>query len=172
MTPAERYHILLMAILDHAASYGYGDVDPLLILAQSALESANFTSRRIEEDFNAFGMRMPAQRPTTAMPGPGGFARYHSLEDSVVDYFMRQRYFDVDGSSVSAYVASTMDPAHPYAQEGQSYVDAWLRKYAGSDPDDVAWTNILDEFEVVGTAPGGQSAVLLFLALGLAATMK
>lgn len=167
MTPDQRRDTLLYAVLDHAGAYGFGDVDPLLILAQSALETANFTSRRIVEDNNAFGMKMPAVRPTTATgSGAGGFAAYASLEDSVLDYFERQRYFGVSGASTAAYIATTMDPAHPYAQEGQDYIDGWISRYSGTGPDDVAWTVTLDELEVVGRDPGKGNGIMLALLVG------
>lgn len=108
--------------------YGYVNLDPLLVLAQSAFETANFTSRLIVEQRNAFGMRQPSQRPTLSTgAGPTGFATYATIADSVEDYFMRQRYFGVvDSMLAETYIQSTL--ASGYSGEDH-YASAWLAKY-------------------------------------------
>lgn len=165
MTPTERRDTIFFSILDNAHAFGYGGIDPMLILAQSALETANFTSRRIEEDNNAFGLKQPEQRPTMSIgPGAGGFATYATLNDSVLDYFMRQKYFNVSGASDAAYIATTMQPPYAYAEEGQAYIDAWLAKFGGTDPHDIAWTVGLAEFEFVHTRNSGLWIGLLLVA--------
>ena len=108
--------------------FGYVDLDPLLVLAQSAFETADFTSRLIVEQNNAFGMRQPVQRPTTSTgAGPTGFATYATLADSVEDYFLRQQYFGVvDSMLAETYVQSTL--ASGYSGEDH-YASAWIAKY-------------------------------------------
>lgn len=142
MTPDQRRDAVFYAILDEQARFGYPELDPMLVLAQSALETGNFTSNLIATQNNAFGMKMPQQRETMAThAGPSGFAVYASLQDSVIDYFMRQRYFGIPDGTASEYIEATMSEPYAYAEEGQAYIDAWREKYTGED---VAWTVDLD----------------------------
>jgi len=178
MTPDQRGTALFFAILDFAPAYGFDAVDPYLILAQSSLETGGFTSRRIVEDNNAFGMRDPEQRETRSLgPGPGGFATYATLEDSVQDYFMRQRYFNVlNTANAEAYVDSTMSEPYPYAEEGSGYIDAWLGLYADAadgGTEDYAWTVLLDPVDIYPedrpseASAGVLGALLLLLVLSM-----
>lgn len=138
--PEDRAAAIMTAAYYLGPVYGYVDLDPLLVLAQSAFETGNFTSRLIVEQRNAFGMRQPAQRPTTSTgAGPTGFATYETLADSVEDYFIRQAYFNVPDSMLAeTYIQGTL--ASGYSSEAH-YGAAWLNKYreliqAGAPPVD------------------------------------
>lgn len=149
-------------------AYGFVNLDPLLVLAQSALETGNFTSRMIAEDNNAFGMRQPTQRPTTSLgAGPSGFARYASLADSVQDYFIRQDYFNViDSMLAETYVQSTM--ASGYTNE-PGYPGAWIDLYHQLIVDGPPVADPVDPGPVADTGGnGGALALLLLGALAIA----
>lgn len=175
MTPTERAREVFEAITRYADEYGYGDIDPHVFLAQSALESGNWTSRRAVEDNNVFGMKHPSQRPTTsAGAGAGGFATYASPTDSVEDYFMRQRYFNVPGDvSASGYMQATQSGQYPYAEEGADYITAWNRTYLEMMTDQGEYAEdggsiLLDEVTVSPSqASASGMGMLLLVATGL-----
>lgn len=128
MTPNERRWIVLRAIEDHAASFGYSLVPSVLILGQAELESGGFTSNLAVNANNVFGMRMPTVRDTTAIgsvtaEGGAAFAKYASLSDAVKDYFMRQRNFNIPNTAdVEQYIAATVESG--YATD-PDYSDKW-----------------------------------------------
>ena len=51
-------------------------------------ESGNFKSRIFREQNNAFGMRLPRRRQTTAIGKNRGYAIYKDWYDSVYDYWL------------------------------------------------------------------------------------
>jgi len=63
---------------------------PHIVLAQAKLESANFTSKIFKQNNNMFGMKMPKQRPTSAIGEENGFAVYRDWIDCVYDYMLYQ----------------------------------------------------------------------------------
>ena len=66
---------------------------PYIVLAQSKLETGNFTSKVFRENNNLFGMREAKQRITTAKGTENNHAFYHSWYESVLDYsFYQCRY--------------------------------------------------------------------------------
>lgn len=158
--PEDRAAAIMTAAYYLGPLYGYVDLDPLLVLAQSAFETGDFTSRLIVEQKNAFGMRQPEVRETTSIgEGPTGFATYATLADSVEDYFMRQRYFAVPDSMLAeTYIQRTL--ASGYSSETH-YAAAWLNKYrqliqAGAPP---------IEPPVAATGSGAALALLVGFAL-------
>jgi flagellum-specific peptidoglycan hydrolase FlgJ len=104
---------------------GYGRIDPALIVAQSVLETGWFTSPVFREGNNAFGLRLPRIRPTTAIGTFQGHAAYNSLADCVHDYFLRQRYFGISNGPL--YVDDTIRSG--YATDPR-YRLKWLDLYA------------------------------------------
>lgn len=104
---------------------GYGRIDPALIVAQSVLETGWFTSPVFREGNNAFGLRLPRIRPTTAIGSLYGHAAYASVSDCIRDYFYRQLYFGV--SNGPKYVDDTI--ASRYAAD-PGYRLKWLDLYA------------------------------------------
>jgi flagellum-specific peptidoglycan hydrolase FlgJ len=63
---------------------------PDVVLAQTILESGNFSSKVAKQNNNLFGMRMPKIRETTAIGQRYGYARYYNWKDSVKDYKLWQ----------------------------------------------------------------------------------
>jgi uncharacterized FlgJ-related protein len=66
---------------------------PYIVLAQSKLETGNYTSKIFKENNNLFGMREAKQRITTAVGTEHNHAYYHTWHESVLDYaFYQCRY--------------------------------------------------------------------------------
>lgn len=65
---------------------------PHIVLAQAKLESGGFKSKIFRKNNNMFGMRMPKQRPTTAIGENNGFALYRDWIDCLYDYCLYQAY--------------------------------------------------------------------------------
>jgi flagellum-specific peptidoglycan hydrolase FlgJ len=63
---------------------------PDIVLAQTILESGNYSSKVAKQNNNLFGMRMPKVRQTTAIGQRYGYARYYNWKDSVKDYKLWQ----------------------------------------------------------------------------------
>lgn len=67
---------------------------PQVVFAQAILETGSFTSYVFKTNNNLFGMKMPGVRPTVAKKPAkkGGYAKYTSWQESVVDYSLYQSY--------------------------------------------------------------------------------
>ena len=76
---------------------------PHIVLAQAKLESGGFKSKIFKQNHNMFGMRLPKQRPTTAIGEENGFAVYRDWVDCLYDYALYQ-----------AYAMSTVDDESEY----------------------------------------------------------
>ena len=63
---------------------------PHIVLAQSKLETGNFTSKVFKENNNLFGMREAKQRITTARGTENNHAYYHTWYESVLDFSFHQ----------------------------------------------------------------------------------
>lgn len=109
------------AVARHAQRYGYGFVPVTVIVAQAALESAHFSSAIFRENRNAFGLKEPRIRPTTATGTNRGHATYESVDACIVDYFLRQRYFRIPATV--DYMARTVESG--YATE-PTYAARWI----------------------------------------------
>lgn len=70
--------------------YRVGILHPEIAIAQSILETGNFTSNLFKKNNNLFGMKHPRQRSTTSKGEVNGHAFYSSWEDSVLDYKLWQ----------------------------------------------------------------------------------
>lgn len=67
---------------------------PHIVLAQSILESGNYSSAIFVENNNPFGMKLAKNRPTTALGIRRGHAYYSSIREAVIDYaFMQASYY-------------------------------------------------------------------------------
>lgn len=86
--------------LDESAAEIYGYIldagfDPetaKIITAQAAHETGGFTSTIYHVNKNAFGMKLPKVRKTTAIGENRGHAVYESLADSVNDFYLWYTY--------------------------------------------------------------------------------
>ncbi len=66
---------------------------PHIVLAQSQLETSNYTSPIFKENRNLFGMKIATKRPTTNKGEENGHAYYDNWRESVVDYaFLQAAY--------------------------------------------------------------------------------
>jgi len=63
---------------------------PHIVLAQSKLETGNFTSKVFKEGNNLFGMREAKQRITTALGTENNHAFYETWMESVYDFSFHQ----------------------------------------------------------------------------------
>ena len=92
---------------------------PYIVLAQSKLETGNFTSKIFRENNNLFGMREAKQRITTAQGTENNHAYYHSWQESVLDYaFYQCRY--LSGISTEAQYFNYLKQSYA---EDTSYVN-------------------------------------------------
>lgn len=76
---------------------------PNIVLAQSILESGNFTSNVFKENNNPFGMKIPLNRATTAKGIKNGHAYYSSIREAVIDYAFLQAYYYKEAKSEDDY---------------------------------------------------------------------
>ena len=66
---------------------------PHIVLAQSQIETGNFTSNIFRQNHNLFGMKEAKQRMTTAKGTKRGHAHFDTWKESVLDYaFFQCRY--------------------------------------------------------------------------------
>jgi hypothetical protein len=65
---------------------------PHIVLAQTKIETGNFTSKIFKQNHNLFGMKKARIRPTTSLGIKRGHAYYDCWESSVEDYGYYQAY--------------------------------------------------------------------------------
>ncbi len=65
---------------------------PHIVLAQTKIETGNFTSKIFKQNNNLFGMKKARTRPTTSLGIKRGHAYYDCWESSVEDYGYYQAY--------------------------------------------------------------------------------
>ena len=83
----------------------------IYIACQFALESKFGTSRLAKEQNNIAGMKSPKARPTTCIDNSDTFAKYSSIENCVIDYFLCLAYHKTirfDFVSIPRFIASVM----------------------------------------------------------------
>jgi flagellum-specific peptidoglycan hydrolase FlgJ len=148
---------LVAAVERYAMANGFGAVPLGLVLAQSALESAWWSSDVYVNGRNAFGLRLPRRRPTVAVGEYAGHARFSSVADSARDYWERQRAFGIPNTGNPAeYVAATVASGYATATNyGAAWLNVYRDRFADYDPPALV-------------ADGGPIVVALGLALFLA----
>jgi uncharacterized FlgJ-related protein len=70
-----------------------------LIASIAGFESGNFDSYVYINNNNAFGLRMPKVRKTTAIEDRGGYAYYKNLSDSISDFILWFKQYDKEPKS-------------------------------------------------------------------------
>ena len=81
-----------------------GIVAPVVVMAQSRLETGNYLSQLCLEANNLFGMNFPLVRSTTATGSTEyGFAAYASWYDSVKDMKLFQEWYQQRGRDLTDY---------------------------------------------------------------------
>jgi len=125
---ATRKALIIDAINQLRPVHGYDLVPVNLILAQSALETGHWTSNLIETVNNAFGMKHPRVRPTTSAGATSaGFAIYPDLCNSVEDYLLRQKNFNIPNTANPVeYITATVNSGYA---EDPNYASKWLALY-------------------------------------------
>lgn len=106
--------------------YGYGAIDTKLIYAQAVHETGNFTSDIFKENKNLFGMRKPTRRKNFVSGENRGHAVFKSLFNSVRDYFLRQKEFNIPKVDNDAFIKKTV--ASGYAEDPE-YFFRWTGQY-------------------------------------------
>lgn len=76
---------------------------PHIVLAQSKLETGNFTSLVFKENNNLFGMKEAKVRVTTNMGTKNGHAVYDNWKNSVIDYALWQSSYLYHAKSEDVY---------------------------------------------------------------------
>lgn len=78
---------------------------PDVALAQSMLETGNFTSDIFKENNNLFGMKHPSVRSTVSKGPNRGHASYNNWQDSVKDYKLWQDFYHKYTGSKGQFLA-------------------------------------------------------------------
>jgi len=118
------YIFLSVHILKYV--YGFRKISTKLIYAQFYHETANFQSQVFTQNKNVSGMREAKIRKNTALGSRLNHAYYKSVFHSIVDYFLRQKYFNINSSNDEQYISSTVNSN--YAEDTQ-YQTKWLNIY-------------------------------------------
>lgn len=75
-------------IFKYLVKLGFQPGTAMLITAQAAHETGNFTSDIFNYNNNPFGMKFPKVRETTAIGQARGFAVYDDIQTAVADYWL------------------------------------------------------------------------------------
>jgi hypothetical protein len=107
---------------------------PHIVLAQSKLETGNFTSKIFKEGNNLFGLKEAKQRITTAKGTENNHAYYHTWYESVLDYSFYQ----------CKYLSNLNTEEHYFQYLSQSYAEN--PKYVSILKDMINRENLKDRF--------------------------
>lgn len=81
-----------------------GIIAPVIVMAQSRLETGNFQSELCTGHNNLFGMKKARRRPTTALGATeNDYASYRSWYDSVKDMKLFQQWYLSKGRDMTDY---------------------------------------------------------------------
>lgn len=103
--------------------FGFGAIDTKVIYCQAYHESGGFKSTIFHENNNCFGMKEPSIRPSTATGTNRGHATYKTVKDCLVDFFLRQSYFKINGTDSILFMHETVQSG--YAEDPQ-YLIRWV----------------------------------------------
>lgn len=132
-------------------------VNPFLIYSQAVHETGNFTSAIYKENNNLFGMKQARVRENTATGENRGHATYNSLFDSVIDYILRQKNFNIKAQlfQTEIYINDTFNSGYA---EDTSYMTKWRNLYKSINP---MYKYLL--YALIVLLPFGFIAFLLYL---------
>jgi len=140
-TSAQVRDAILGYLEANKASFGYPNVPAVVMLAQSALETGNWTSSAMWNHNNVFGMHANSRNYANhTWVGDGGatLAGYEDIYASCGDYLARQRQFHIpDGDGVD-YMQATVDSG--YAAD-PDYLSKWAAKVLELSGEPVAETS-------------------------------
>lgn len=128
-------------IYNTVISQGYSGNSAKILISQAKVETGNFTSNVFKTDNNAFGMKMPSVRKTTASrkstivmksEGSTPYAHYESLADSVKDVLLWLKNFKINIDAipnVEVYAATIKNKG--YFGAALSDYQKGMKKYFG-----------------------------------------
>lgn len=102
--------------------HGFYKISVKTIYAQAKHETGNFTSSIFENNKNLFGMRQAFIRPRTVEGTKSNHAYYKSHSQSIVDYFLRQKYYKVSTASDNEFMSDTIQSNYA---EDTKYLQKW-----------------------------------------------
>jgi hypothetical protein len=102
--------------------YGFTQVSTKCLYAQALHETGDFKSVVFRENKNLFGMREPKVRKTRAIGSNKSHAVFKNHCESIIDYFLRQKYFNIPNSTDSLYMLNTVKSNYA---EDKKYLQKW-----------------------------------------------
>ena len=128
-------------VYNTARANGLGDVVSKLIVSQATHESGNFSSSLFKRANNAFGMTIPRKRKSPYITGsagqqpdgPGNYAKYDSLQDSVLDLIHWHKYNRTDWTKIEgpATYAAYLKSKGYYGDTQQNYQSRLYEYFKG-----------------------------------------
>lgn len=127
---------MINAIVNSLLKKGYSPKMAMLVAAQAAHETNNFTSRVYKANHNLFGMRVAKIRQTTTIGDTDGdsYANYKDVEQSINDivlYHKARRISKTGTPSVQEYAQTLKDKKY-YEDFTDNYargLNRWLNYY-------------------------------------------
>lgn len=110
--------------------HGFPEKEARIITAQSAFETAGWTSDLVEQNNNYFGMKYAGQALSTGEKN--GFANYLNMEDSLQDY---RKWFTLNAASYKP----------EYSNSVTEYV-AWLKSIGYFEAPEFIYSNGVREY--------------------------
>ncbi len=107
----------------HKNAYGFTNISTKLIYTQAYHETGNFKSAVFKQNNNLFGMRQPKVRKNYATGSNLGHATFKNHNDSIRDYFERQRNFKIGNINDEAYIEATVKSNYA---EDKRYKEKWI----------------------------------------------
>jgi len=102
---------------------GYFNISVKLLFAQVVHETGNFKSEVYTKNNNLFGMREAKTRKRSVEGTNLNHAVYKNHRQSIVDYFLRQKYFKILNTNDSSYINSTLKSNYA---EDKDYKRKWI----------------------------------------------
>ena len=101
---------------------GYFNVSVKVLFAQITHETANFESEVYKQNNNLFGMREAKTRKRSVEGTNLNHAVYKNHSQSIVDYFLRQKYFKISNGNDDIYITDTLNSNYA---EDKDYLRKW-----------------------------------------------
>ena len=119
---------IFFGIFFYKLKYKYFKVSTRFLYAQAYHETGGFTSPVFKKNNNLFGMRQPSKRKTLATGSNLKHATFKNHFDSIQDYFLRQKDFQIKDAYNVEYAHSLQNHRLPYAEDPK-YIEKWLNVY-------------------------------------------
>lgn len=102
--------------------YGFSKISTSVIYAQAVHETGDFKSKIFRENNNLFGMRQAKVRKNYATGTKSGHATFKTHNDSIRDYFERQKNFRISAVNDEEFILSTVNSNYA---EDKNYLSKW-----------------------------------------------